>query len=263
MSYEAKLKWAQVHLETLYASVDEFIRQKPYKFTDDYDANTREYRVRVERTKDFPSEWPLWLGDALYNLRSSLDHIVYAIARKADSSIDHTSVEFPIVRTFDDFEGNKARNIQVAKGVRALMRVPIPVAAMDAIRDLQPYQGRYGDDGSHTHPLWRLHHLNRVDKHRHFLLHGTRALSMSVSNPPHLNITEFGIGVPFVEGAVVFRATVDSAFDGKPDVRPHFRPTIALAEKGLGENLFIRDTLDEIHDHIRDVVIPKLKTFLV
>jgi hypothetical protein len=88
-------------------------------------------------------------GDIVQNLRSALDHLAYQLAEVGTPSTTPSEwVAFPIVRDPKDYEAAKARKVQ---GMRP--------EAVKAIDDLKPYKG--GND-----PLWRLHELNNINKHR-------------------------------------------------------------------------------------------------
>jgi hypothetical protein len=86
-------------------------------------------------------------GDVVQNLRSALDHLanqLWLVNRSTPTR--HT--EFPISKNFATYERNKTRKVE---GMRT--------DAKEAIDRLKPYSG--GNE-----PLWRLHELNNIDKHR-------------------------------------------------------------------------------------------------
>jgi hypothetical protein len=94
-------------------------------------------------------------GDVVHNLRSALDHLAMqlAIVGSTESGRPLTEkeirqIEFPIAETDAKYESDKARKV---KGMR-----PEAVKALDM---LKPYKG--GND-----PLWRIHELDNIDKHR-------------------------------------------------------------------------------------------------
>jgi len=256
VSHREKLDRAKVHTDELEASVDAFLRSKPYRIVGEKDVQAWEYVQRVYLNVPFPSSWPLLIGDALHNMRCGLDHIVYSIAVKAGPVGDTEKIQFPIFRTEAGFHSKRARQF-----IRLL-----PTAAKDAVESLQPYQGLYGDDGSYTHPLWHLQRLNSVDKHRHFIIHGTRPPSMSVriisGIVPNSWPVAFGVGGPMPDGAEILRAKMIPGFEGEPEVKTHITPSIGIGDPSLGANIFLLETLEDIENHIRDVVFPKLEPFL-
>jgi hypothetical protein len=89
----------------------------------------------------------LIVGDALHNLRSTLDHLAWQLVLEAGSA-PTSSTSFPI---FDDAAKYGRGALSKLAGMRQ--------SAIDAIAAIKPYKG--GND-----TLWRLHRLNNVDKHR-------------------------------------------------------------------------------------------------
>ena len=159
MTHHAKLERAQVHLKELAAGVQEFRVKRPYSISCEQDPETGEYVARLIHIEKLPEHWPLLIGDAIYNLRESLDHLAYALA----GGINGDKTEFPVEIHATKPDGKRG------KGWKALKSVLRP-EAMDAVASLQPYQRKPGDPQGHEfHPLWQLHELNRIDKHRHLL----------------------------------------------------------------------------------------------
>jgi hypothetical protein len=105
--------------------------------------------------------WGVLIGDALHNMRSSLDHLAWQLALKDGEPPGYTA--FPIFRNREDAirtdaSGNPRRGSALYK--IAGIRDPL---ARDAIESVQPYKSPDGPDG---HPLWILQTLNNADKHR-------------------------------------------------------------------------------------------------
>jgi hypothetical protein len=99
-------------------------------------------------------------GDVIHNLRSALDHLAWELAKwKTGEPRKPRNCCFPIGRDFENY-----------KSVRAGGAVAgMSPEATKAIDDLCPYK-----DGAaiSSEPLWRIHHLDIVDKHRHLLIAG-------------------------------------------------------------------------------------------
>lgn len=87
-------------------------------------------------------------GDIVHNLRSALDHLAYQLVLVGSGKEPSRRVEFPIAKDFATYEAEKARKVQ---GMRPL--------AIKAIDNVKPYKGGNG-------PLWRIHELDNIDKHR-------------------------------------------------------------------------------------------------
>lgn len=126
------------------------------------------------------------LGDALHNLRSALDTLAYALAAAFTKPLPQEiarSSEFPI---FGDVDGhgntgvgsemfNERKNSgEPARGSGLYKIRGWHPDAQAIVEGLQPY---HVGDGFTSHPLWVLHELDRVSKHR--LLHTAVATSRS------------------------------------------------------------------------------------
>jgi hypothetical protein len=106
------------------------------------------------------------VGDAIHNLRSSLDYLAYQLVIANRQKPTQTTA-FPI---FDDSKGYKANIRGKIKGMGK--------EAKEAIRKIKPYKG--GGDDSDT--LWRLHKLDIRDKH-HLLVTAGSQLRLRSSTP--------------------------------------------------------------------------------
>jgi hypothetical protein len=87
-------------------------------------------------------------GDIVHNLRSALDHLAYQLVVVGSGKEPSRRVEFPIAKDVVTYEAEKARKVE---GMR-----PVAIKAIDSVK---PYKG--GND-----PLWRIHELDNIDKHR-------------------------------------------------------------------------------------------------
>ena len=75
LSAEAKVKRAEKHIRDLKAECDVFLKRNPYRRVAQENPETGE-RVTVFRVVETaPDQISLVLGDAIHNLRSSLDHL--------------------------------------------------------------------------------------------------------------------------------------------------------------------------------------------
>jgi hypothetical protein len=106
-----------------------------------------ELRQFVRHTP-IPDEFATTFGDLLFNLRSALDHAVWALHSPANQT---SRVEFPVCLAAENWADLSARKIGTLSGTER-----------DALKSMQPFEA--ADPSSD--PLWLLHELNRVDKHR-------------------------------------------------------------------------------------------------
>ncbi|HJV94963.1 MAG TPA: hypothetical protein VJ608_02955, partial [Albitalea sp.] len=139
-------------------------------------------------------ECRLAFGDAVHQLRSSLDHIVYALIQPltTDQRVLR-QVDFPIYISEDQ--------LRASRGAGHLQRL-LSVAQFGEIEAAQPYKR------NSTKPvddwLWVLHELDNIDKHRTILMVDPRLMtkrllpdgSVSVVKH-HLKAGGHVFGVPF------------------------------------------------------------------
>jgi hypothetical protein len=111
------------------------------------------------------------IGEALYNLRSALDHVVWPLRARA----------FPIYIEAAEFWKEAANGRpHHSSGYAKIIKVG-DEKARELIVGLQPFN-RVGGDPE-THPLWLLNQLRNIDEHRH--LHVVAAASLgSYALPP-------------------------------------------------------------------------------
>jgi len=149
-----KVERAEAHLARQNFEVTEFLRiQNESIFCEPEDGGLR-YVYRVGNPFPIPSHWAALIGDLLFNLRSALDHLAYALTPEPNER-----TEFPI---FVNEEGPKG----FIK--RAPSKMPgVSPDVWNAVKDVQPYTR---GDKRWLHPLSEIHELNRIDKHRLLLV---------------------------------------------------------------------------------------------
>lgn len=155
-SCTAKIARAQKHAETFERQVRAWIKERPYTLV--AHTNTEGTRhstfLRVKKPHD-GMRWSLLAGDAFHNLRSALDHLVYAIAAHQLSAAELAEVSkklaFPICNTPNDFNSKRHRIASLSVDVRA------------EIEAMQPYHRPHPELPP---PLSVLRDLDDIDKHR-------------------------------------------------------------------------------------------------
>jgi hypothetical protein len=147
---------ARVHLENLRERIAVFSRE-PCDFIREDDAENRWHVIRI-RFKDIPDDIPLIFGDLLYCLRSSLDQLIWCLAKinATPGYPEHT--QFPILEERDNPRFNRQ-----TRGM--------PAKALEIIESLQPYNAPT-PDRIRENLLWRLNKLCNIDKHTRIPVHG-------------------------------------------------------------------------------------------
>jgi hypothetical protein len=190
--------------------------------------------LRAE-VKDLSDRAYLLVGDFAHNLRSVLDHIVYSLVVKATGGIpDSKVIQWPVLTVVD--QKTFARQ---TKGV--------PDAAASIIEGLQPYHAGPGAEFK-QHPLWQLHKLDIVDKHRRVAI----------------NENEFNAGFPTLSRSSDFTMeTGEGYFElsfpiDAPPVPMHYNPKPEIRFGAAEEDLFLTtERLEEIYRFVALEVLPQ------
>jgi hypothetical protein len=140
-----KHRWGEYHLVQLQNRIREFLASDPVTVTQQDDPNGLVYRFVVTKTEDVPQDIPLIAGDAVHNLRATLDHLAYCLATKPSSS-----TYFPL------------RVTQPKSGTIKIEGCADP-AINQVVDSIQPYQR----NRPRVETMLRLlHEWDIIDKHR-------------------------------------------------------------------------------------------------
>jgi hypothetical protein len=258
-SHELKLSRASYHLERLDAEIREWRERATHRYVSRFNRESGKQLVYIRFPELIPSELPLIIGDCLHNLRSALDNLAYELAVRHHGTsplperFDRRS-EFPI---FGDREW-KAHERRNKIGC-------IHPKAHAIIKRLQPYNN--GDEFA-SHPLWQLHELSNMDKHR--APHITQvAVSAWADNPhtPHVPGTiTINLG-PFEDGAEIAsytpRTSPVEGFDPHVHMEPLLTFGIFFGKESGASGWRCRDALRRIQRYIvYDVLPPLVEPFL-
>lgn len=143
-----KYEWAKKHVDRFEREVETFRREKRFGIRARSNDIARTTTFYVDSIPDLPRDLPLLLGDAIHNLRGTLDYLAYALMIAAGGTPDKQTC-FPIFDTGAAYQ----------KGAAA--RVPgVSRQCMLQIDSMHPYKGGFGNWA------WQLHRLDIVDKHR-------------------------------------------------------------------------------------------------
>jgi len=230
--YRIKIKRAERHVRELAAECQAFIAREPYSIYTDDDAGTGQRVWKLKVNECVPAEWSAIVGDAIHNIRASLDLLMVAVVRRCDpgrQSYNH--VHFVIRETRDEFQASLPKNI---KGASA--------EAQRLVEELKPYKG--GNEA-----FWRLHQLDVLDKHKAIVPVGAAHRSVGVTFNTNRKLAEMlaekGIKVnpapmppvflrpadrqfPLHDGAELFRAPLNQDLPFEED--PQFKVEIAFGE---------------------------------
>lgn len=175
-SVRAKLERAGEHGRLLDQELDAWLKDTPYALSHKVSRDQLRHSVIVSILKPPPlTRWALFVGDAVHNMRSALDHLVYAISvheLKLDPPPNQGRCAFLINDTRDDFRSKHWRIKELSEPVR------------EAIESVQPYNRKHP-----TMPplLGVLRDFDDADKHR--------LIKIVLQQPTDIKVSATGPGV--------------------------------------------------------------------
>ena len=152
-----KIERAREHLVQLHQQNNALLDRRPCMFTVEEDPKPPSPGAHVYRahfrdplglSKDL-IRFGIVAGEITHHLRSSLNHVVHHLVA-GNSGKPSTKTEFPIFTERQKYDSEVSRKI---KGV--------PARAKTVIERSQPYHR-----GGRLDPLWTIHEVDRIDKHR-------------------------------------------------------------------------------------------------
>lgn len=253
-----KLNRAEEHLHAIKDLVDEFAR------SDFYESVTKPHRkergvlvVRARNVRQPPPEISLLVGECVFNFRSALDQIAFAMASGYTKPLPKSfakSSAFPIYNNGPQYRGRGGP--PASRKIRGMSR-----RGRAAIERLQPYHRR---KNPRLRALWRLEELSNIDKHR--LIHTTGAMGVrsrfKVEGAGFRQLTGIEpIFGPVTEDAIVGRVFGDFDLEAGVDVKVEIQADIAFDWGSEGKSfrgrsvmmtlLWIRECI--IRDVLREV----------
>jgi len=177
-SADAKFARAVEHFQTYNSDASQFVKTVEHNLVIKHNPETgAKWLVFWDSDQIPPIRLSAIVGDVLFNLRSALDNLVCGLARRADSSADCETLQFPICTSEEAFDN----------GIRKRQLEGISVDAVRMIRSVQPFL--LGENSAKLHALALIHDLNNRDKHRavHITVgasQNTEVLLLDESNVP-------------------------------------------------------------------------------
>jgi hypothetical protein len=245
-----------------------------YSLVSDVNPETGQTIVSAKIGEPPPARLSLIAGDAVHALRVALDHLALELAVTHHSptslpeAVEKVS-EFPIFPSQvgndlgpDLFNRIKKKTGEPAPGSGLHKLQGAHPDAVKAIEGIQPYHrgSAFAED-----PLWVIHELDRIDKHRRLHLTAYAMGSVGIGTDSsgsayigHMQVEKMGHDGPVEDGTpvAIFTASLDSHF------QLHFARQIALAETAIPQRADLAELLAKLRDYVRDEVVPALKPFL-
>jgi hypothetical protein len=155
-----KVRQATESLTRLDSSINEFFNEHPFRVIE-AERHTRTggriLRVVSDGVLVPEDAWAVHVGGIAHDLRSALGSLACQASRLMDRAIDCTATEFPIYLHGPESK----RKPRFSRDHRAIAAMSKGHKAL--VEGAQPYRRGNGNARS---PLWQLHELNNIDKHR-------------------------------------------------------------------------------------------------
>jgi hypothetical protein len=216
--------------------------------------------LRIHKVAPIPVHLSILIGDCVFNLRSGLDHLALALADKFTPNMSNERIrdsEFPI------FDNPRTYAKQWPKKIGC-----VAPAARAVIELLQPYHR--GKD-YFEHPLWQVHTLNILDKHRRLTVCASAPRTDFTWQVKKVNVADLAYVIPADLKLDLRKAELDAIFmrwagrpivsnqDMRMDLVPPFEP--ALDERHLAGKMVV-PLLKALCDFVGDSVMAPLSKFL-
>ena len=249
-SARAKLDRASEHIDTVKQLVEGWLGTDAYTVSREIDPETGDTVRRAKIIQTPPERISVVAGDAIQNLRSTLDHVVYALADRHSTLTPaiEQALMFPIIGNVNS-KGEAANGADIFKSSVGRWLAGVPECAVGFIETVQPYY-QPGHGGSQTdylwNPLWRLHDLNRIDKHRRLTVTTAWLGLQTVHEPAGVNSnTRF----KRAEGPVKDDDVLVTYSGAQQGVNAQFSRGVALNE-GPGPGQSIITELEGLQSHV-------------
>lgn len=244
-----KLRRADEHIEAFNTAAKEFWKGDVYAAEGQKDRKGRRV-YRVTRVDLPPPALALHVSDAAHQLRSTLDHLIWLLARPTLKEED--KVAFPIVSHRRQWRPTRYKTPSVRRGVRTV------------IESLQPYHRRKWPD---TYLLAQLQAISNWDKHRVLMTTVARVLDNKVrvrtDGRVQFGRVEHFLGV-LKPGAILFRFEVTNSDHGaEVKVKPE-TTIVPVFEGHLHKDIRgrpVADMLIRCSQFIEREVLPRLAGF--
>jgi hypothetical protein len=278
--HELALTRALTHLEELDIQVGRWRDAEPYRIFSDFDVEARTYHFWIDPEPFDPGPFSVLAADCLSNLNTALNYLVFELAVVFTRPLPDDvagDCEFPMFGNVDrqgtPVDGARLFGLYGRKRIRGL-----PPDAQAIVERLQPYQR--GDDFK-IHPLWILHELARISRHR-FLHAGVVAFAgvnlrdvdaIRRAIGPGTSEIAFEVFTSRVEGRTHIGSLTVEASPAYPEMNMHVHPTLDVVFPD-GTPSFETDrggftpagsmiaTLRTIYDFIVHDVVPPLADHL-
>jgi hypothetical protein len=263
-SFLAKLARAEKHLADLKTEIDRYAGSKPYTVRKGVEGEREVHRLHFTR---YPTntDIPLIAADAIYNMRSSLEHLIAALA----PAKDRDRLTFPVYwrGVWEPLVEGENQRRRKARHVWRLIENALPSDAVAVLKALQPPDDAGADEQDHD--LRILNQLSNTDRHSKLPVAaaGTRTLNILWRLPD--GSEKIGLAAADPGKVVDDGAEITDLPHGAVYVKCQGTPIvlIRLREKGRAShgrtvNVEIPGGLEAIHSFIDKQAVPRLLPYV-
>ncbi len=160
---QEKLKRANENILNLEREISLFLQQGPNPVIPNDDLEAFQEALKLHAETQIPERFSILAGEIVHHLRSCLNNIAWELSSPKKRLDDPRGIEFPI------YIGKPANKSELRRYERKIEG--IPARGRKIIEGLQPYHRAPAMlTGPRSHPLWIIHDMDTVDKHRELIL---------------------------------------------------------------------------------------------
>lgn len=180
-----KLDRASEHIIHCQAMIREYLAQRPYRLMRRRNPQTGEVTLYVKQDKPTPWKLGLVIGDAIHNIRASLDVCMFnIISKQTDNPLYLRAVQFPFAWRAQGL-GDAINNRRAKLAGKNVVR---------QIEELKPY-------GGGNQILYDISELDVIDKHKKIVVIGSVASARLNDLLWPMTHAHGAVTVEFLEGA--------------------------------------------------------------
>jgi hypothetical protein len=269
--FEIELQRARQQLGIFNTEVDTFHKSEPQRIVPKLISKGNglyEVVILLQVVRWPPPELGILAGEVVFHLRNCLDHIVYELSlRRGMPETELHTTEFPIFIDPGRFSELRSSGRQKEHPAprSGLYRIRFVQPAVQAIiKGLQPY---HAGQNAMLHPLWILHELSNISKHRRLHLFGNPFGQVSLLDtfgPFDVLETEVCMERPLRSETIISKVLIKErlGFQRNVRVRQKVPPHVAFDESTPLPQKYAGEILQDITLFVDNDVISQLKPYL-